>query len=90
MHSLQRNREATLSRSRKKPFVWISKKWDSFKERAFRHRVKQSLQGYDPDRDWEELQVDPKGESSWGTKCGYETPPNDEDDMQDYLKMQRK
>jgi len=69
-----------MSRSRKRhAIITISKAWDKFKERAFRHRVKQTCHEikFDPDRDWEEAQLNHRKMGEYGTRFGvmaWETP----------------
>lgn len=90
-----------MSRSRKKPFVTISKVWDKFKERAYRHHIKHELEkvkqdilfcdNIDPDADFEALS-DPTN-AEWGTKFGFNVPPKDSDDTwmhEEYERLQRK
>lgn len=86
-----------MSRSRKKPWEWITKPWDKYKESRLRGRVKRACrraeieQDFDPDRDWEELQATNKKVGEYGTRCGYEVPPDpDSSNFQDFLKAQRK
>ena len=86
-----------MSRSRKKPFVWISKPWTKYKERAFRHRAKQVLHeieiDFDPDADFLELTDNHKKMGSWGTKYGWDMPPDESDDTrwhENYIELQRK
>lgn len=80
-----------MSRSWKQPFVTLSKKWSKFAERSFRHRVKQALQGFDPDRDWEEINLSMKGDEDYGTRLGFDVPPDEnEEEYKWYEKMQRK
>jgi len=82
-----------MSRSYKKPFVWISKKWTRFQQRAFRRKTKMLCHDveidFDPDKDWEEAQIP----GDYGTRCGWLVKPDDGDDTwmhDDYIKMQRK
>lgn len=80
-----------MGKSHKKPYLTISKKWDKFKEHSYRHKIKQSLQGFDPDRDWEELNLSMKGIEAWGTKCGFDIEPDEDDITHDwYEKAKRK
>ena len=79
-----------MSRSYKKPWVWISKSWDHWRERANRHRVKQELR-WDPDRDWEELVL--MDRPGWGTKCGFDVPPDESEGtelQEEYERSKRK
>lgn len=74
-----------MSRSfKKRACVTISEKWASFKEKAFRRRVKQALHNievdFDPDADWEEANLTNKGMAEYGTKFGFPCPPNPDDD----------
>jgi len=67
-----------MSRSRKKNcYVWISKRWDRWKQRAFRRQTKMQLDEmkFDPDKDWLEAQV--TGE--YGTRCGWDVKPGPND-----------
>ncbi len=82
-----------MSRSFKKPFEWISKRWTKFNERAFRRKTKMQCYDveidFDPDKDWLDAQV--IGE--FGTRCGWSVPPGDGDDTwmhESYVEMQRK
>ena len=72
-----------MSRSRKQPWVTISKAWDKWKERGFRHRVKQRLReveiDFDPDEDFIELGENYKKMGEYGTKIGFSVPPNPND-----------
>lgn len=87
-----------MSRSRKKPWATISKKWTKFKERAFRHKIKRACHeveiDFDPDRDFDELHQSHKHNSDeYGTKCGFEVPPDESDDTwvhKEYEKLKRK
>lgn len=80
-----------MSRSNKKPYVTVSKKWDKNKEHAYRHKIKRTLQGFDPDADWEELNLSMKEFESWGTKCGFNVKPDEDDTSYDcYIKTKRK
>jgi hypothetical protein len=87
-----------MSRSRKKPFVTISKVWSKFKEKAYRHLVKRELQKveqeipFDPDVDFEAA-CDYGKMGSWGTRCGFDMPPDENDDTwlhEEYNRLQRK
>ena len=66
-----------MSRSVKKAFYIISKKWDSFKERRYRARIKNELRRvereitFDPDADFEAA-MGPDGIADWGTRFGLE------------------
>lgn len=87
-----------MSRSYKKPWVWISKRWDRFKESAFRRRMKGELRKieieipFDPDADFE-ASMDYTKMGSWGTKCGWYISPETSDDTwmkESYTKLKRK
>ena len=61
-----------MSRSRKKTaMVTLSKAWNRFKEKSFRRRTRDQLQGMiiDPDKDWEEANF--KKLKGWGTRVGF-------------------
>ena len=82
-----------MSRSFKKPFVWISKRWTKYNERAFRRKNKMSCHEveieFDPDKDWEDAQV----QGDYGTRCGWVCKPAESGDTwmhEDYIKMKRK
>jgi hypothetical protein len=89
-----------MSRSRKKPFEWISKSWTKKKERSFRHKGKRLCHeaeiDFDPDRDFGELHDRKMPHGSWGTRCGFEVPPDPDNpdntagDFEEYARMQRK
>jgi hypothetical protein len=86
-----------MSRSYKKPFITISKAWDRFKERRYRHRVRRAANeasiDFDPDRDFEELSLDNKKMGSFGTRMGWDVPPDEGDSTwmhQTYRESQRK
>lgn len=81
-----------MSCSRKKAWEWISKRWDKFAEKAYRHRTKQQLR-FDPDADWEEANLTTTPPTEWGTKCGFNVPPDEDkspDRHQEYRKLRRK
>ena len=42
--------------------------------------MKQTLDGYDPDRDWEELYLGFKGLEDYGTRMGFDVPPHESKD----------
>ena len=88
-----------MSRSRRKrAMVVLTKKWDKFKERAFRRRVKAALHDveidFDPDRDWEEANIGhKKAGAEYGTAFGFSVPLNPDDSVWDhdwYEEMLRK
>jgi len=63
-----------MSRSRKAPYITISKTWNKFKEKMFRRKVKKELRNiekeipFNPDKDFEEtLEFHKMG--GWGTRC---------------------
>jgi len=66
-----------MSRSFKKAFVTVSKKWDRYKEKRFRVKAKAELLkiekevAFEPDTDFEIL-ADRTSMGSWGTKFGLE------------------
>lgn len=70
-----------MSRSRKKPFVWISKAWDKYKQKSLRQKLKKEEieLRIDPDKDWEEANTLYKKGGDWGTRCGFEVKPGPED-----------
>jgi len=88
-----------MSRSRKKrAYVWLTKRWAKWHERAFRHRVKRALHeveiDFDPDRDWEEANIGhKKAGGEYGTRCGFPVEPHPDDsdwDKRYYEEMLRK
>jgi hypothetical protein len=86
-----------MSRSYKKPFEWISKRSYPEDRRAHRHNIKQRCHeaeiDFDPDKDFEELYESQKAQGDWGTRCGFEMPPDDADDTwmhEEYIRIQRK
>jgi hypothetical protein len=87
-----------MSRSRKKPFIVLSKPWDKHKERGFRHRVKKACAeaaiDFDPDKDFEEMSLNHKKvEHDYGTKLGFDVPPDESDDTwvhKEYERLKRK
>lgn len=89
-----------MSRSRKRPWTTISKKWTKFKERAFRHRIKHACReaesefDYDPDRDFDALHQGHKHSSEeYGTKCGFSVQPHPSDSTwqhEEYERLRRK
>ena len=86
-----------MSRSRKQPWVTISKAWDRWKERGLRHKVKQRLReveiDFDPDEDFIELGENHKKLGEWGTRCGFKMPPKDSDPIwwhEEYERLRRK
>jgi hypothetical protein len=87
-----------MSRSRKKAWVTLTKKWSRFKERAFRHRVKQACRDaeidFDPDADFDELhQTHKHSGEEYGTKCGFNVPPSEADSTswhEEYERLRRK
>lgn len=83
-----------MSRSYRKPFYTCTPQWDKDAEHKYRRRVKQALAvPFDPDRDWEEVNLSQKGIEEYGTKWGFEVPPDEDSDNWDkehYEKMRRK
>lgn len=86
-----------MSRSRKKPWAWCSKPWYKYQEHALRRRVKQACHeieiDFDPDKDWEDLYLTNRSGADWGTKCGWELPPDEGDSTwmhENYEQMGRK
>lgn len=86
-----------MSRSRKYPMTTLSKKWDNDKERSYRRRIKQAVREveqqipFDPDADFEDSLK--KEGSEYGTKFGWNVPPDESDDTrwhEDYDKAKRK
>jgi len=68
-----------MTRSRKKHcFTWVSKKWDRFKQKAYRRSTKMQCDEFvfDPDKDWEEGQ---EARKDWGTRFGWNVPPDPDD-----------
>ena len=83
-----------MSRSRKKPWVWISKAWDKHKESSYRRRTRDQLREVeiDPDKDYEEYWSNKKL-GDWGTRCGFAEPPGPDDSQwlkDEYERMKRK
>lgn len=80
-----------MSRSYKKPWIWVSKRFDKLKKRCWRSRNKQILHeisiDFDPDKDY--IMFKEKEFGDWGTKCGWDVPPDDSR-FEDYLKDTRK
>lgn len=86
-----------MSRSWKKPIVWLSSRITKYAKRAFRHQIKQNCHeaeiNFDPDADFEELRRNRKLFEDWGTRCGFEVPPDDADETwyhESYNKLKRK
>ena len=82
-----------MSRSYRKPFVILSKRWDKDAEHSYRHRVKQQLREMeiDPDADWEEVNLSQKGLAEWGTRFGFPVDLDPEDTWYDSQeRMKRK
>lgn len=87
-----------MSRSRRKhAWVWITKPWTKLMEHRFRGKVKRALRDieidFDPDRDWEEANLDNKKLGEWGTKCGFSVKPHPDDSVWDkgyYEEIMRK
>lgn len=84
-----------MTRSYRKPYFTITPQWNNHAEKRFRQRVKQSLQGFDPDADWDEVNLSMKGLGEYGTKLGFDVPPDEsgefyEEDMEAYRKGCRK
>ena len=86
-----------MSRSRKKPFVTISKVWDKFKERSFRCRIKRACRDaeidFDPDSDFLELGLGNKKLGSWGTALGFDVAPDEADSTwvhEEFNRLKRK
>ncbi len=87
-----------MSRSRKRPWDTLTKRWTKYKERSFRHRIKHACReaefDFDPDADFEELHQSHKHTAQEpGTKCGFETPPNESDDTwlhEEFKRQKRK
>ena len=83
-----------MSRSVKKAFYTISKKWDGFKERRYRQRIKRELHAveqeiaFDPDADFE-ASMDAGKIASLGTQLGLEYC-NDEYWQEDRIIARRK
>lgn len=84
-----------MSRSRKKPWCWLSKPWDKFKESALRRKVKNACREFkvDPDKDWEDLYLTNRTDADWGTGLGFDRMPGDGDATwwhEEYEKLKRK
>lgn len=85
-----------MSRSTKKPFVTLTPKWDQFCERSFRNGVRQQLNEYrgpfDPDMDWDEYNMSQKGLEGYGTRMGFDIPPDEDDErgQEEYKRSMRK
>ena len=86
-----------MSRSRKKPYEWISKRFPRWAKKAWRHCIKQKCHeieiDFDPDRDYDDFHIKEAQFGDWGTKCGWDLPPGDCDDTwvwDNYEKMIRK
>jgi hypothetical protein len=82
-----------VTRSYRKPYFTLTPKWDKFCEKSFRQRVKRTLQQFDPDADWDELNMSMKGLEEYGTKFGFDVPPDESEDQgikDEYEKAQRK
>jgi len=86
-----------MSRSVKKAFATISKVWNKSKEHAFRHRIKRALHeveiDFNPDDDFEELTMKHKKLREWGTKLGFDIPPDENDSTrihEEYDNLRRK
>lgn len=82
-----------MSRSRKKPFVTLTKAWDKFKEHKFRQKTKKQLKEmeieWDADKDWEEYNYKKMGE--WGTRLGFKVDLDPDDSWFNYCEeMKRK
>ena len=87
-----------MSRSRKKPFYTLTKAWDRFKEKMFRHKVRNNLRqveqeiALNPDADFE-ASMEYKKMGDWGTRMGWDAKPIESDDTwmhEDYKRAQRK
>jgi hypothetical protein len=82
-----------MTRSYRKPYIVCTPQWDKFSEKRFRKRIKQTLQQFDPDKDFDELNTSMKGLEEYGTKFGFNTPPDESADQavkNEYTKAQRK
>lgn len=87
-----------MSRSRKKPITTLSKRWDHKQEKSYRRKVKEALREveqeipFDPDADFE-AELSPKKLADFGTKMGWDVPPDEGDDTwmhEEYKKAKRK
>ena len=78
-----------MTRSTKKPYVWISKRSDKHSRRAMRRCVKQQCHdveiAFDPDEDYD-VHVNEKEFGGWGTWFGYPTANLLDDDTSDETK----
>jgi hypothetical protein len=87
-----------MSRSRKRwSCIWLTRRWDRFRERAYRKRMKQVMHDveidWDPDKDWEEANMSHKkaAMAEYGTKCEFEVGLDPDDSLYDeYVKLLRK
>ncbi len=81
-----------MSRSYRKPHCTLTPQWDKFSEKRFRRRIKQTLQQFDPDCDWDDLNTSMKGLEEYGTRFGFDVPPDEsnEQDMEEMRRMSRK
>jgi len=73
-----------VTRSRKKPYVWISKRSDKHTRRAVRRAAKLQCHeaeiDFDPDRDYD-IHVNEREFGEWGTWFGYPTANLLDDDI---------
>lgn len=79
-----------MSRSYRKPFQIVTKQWDQEKEKRYRRHINQELQYWDPDKDWEELNLSQKHFEEYGTKIGFPNPPSETEDLERYNEFKRK
>lgn len=87
-----------MSRSRRKPFEWITKRWPKKRERSFRKKMKQACYdaeiNFDPDADFDELhQSHKRSGEDCGTRLGFDVPPSEADSTywhEHYEEMKRK
>lgn len=77
-----------MSRSFKRVAIkTCAKAWNRLKQSAFRHRIKQIMHDietdFDPDRDWEEANLNNKGLGEYGTRIGLHVKPTPDDSFWD-------
>lgn len=81
----------TMTRSTRQPYITITPKWDKHNEHSYRRRVKQQLQQFDPDADWNEVNLSVKDLEDYGTRCGFDVPSDIlDEDYEAYQKAKRK
>ena len=82
-----------MSRSRKQPWATLTKAWTKAKEKKFRKKVKQACHeveiDFDPDADFDELNLTNKGLGDYGTRNGWHMPPHESDDTWDHEEFEK-